>query len=277
MPQCSTTTKSIEARMGKLTGKVIEASALGNNRSAEDVGPALRRLRLMTGLTQREMAGRLNVQQAAVSKIEMGGDVHLSSVQKYVEALGATLRIDAAFPVDAPLALHIRDAFDAEYANDDQLLLPLLGDEPFRAQRDVVLSIKPQYSDKILDGKKTVELRRRFPVSAPGGTIAYIYSTSPVRAMVGVAEIKDVLKLPVSQIWTEFEDTALIEKRDFDKYFEGLEYGFALLFEDVRTLRRPIPLAELREHFGFEPPQSFLYAKRDLRKALENESAIVSH
>lgn len=263
--------------MGKLTGRVIEASAADKAHSGEHVGPALRRLRLLSGLTQIEMAKRLNVQQAAVSKIENGGDAHLSTVKKYVEALGASLRIDAAFPADAPLALHIREAFDVEYGNDDQLTLPLLGDEPFRAQRDVVLSIRPQYSEKILAGSKTVELRRRFPTSAPSGTIAYIYSTSPVRAMVGVAEIKDVLRMPVHELWTEFEDTAFIERGDFDKYFEGVDFGYALLFDDVKTFSRSIPLAELREQFGFEPPQSYLYAKRDLRKALKHEYAIVSH
>ena len=51
------------------------------------------------------------------------------------------------------------------------------------------MSIRPKYSGRIMAGEKTVELRRRFPASAPKGTIAYIYSTSPERAMVGVADI----------------------------------------------------------------------------------------
>jgi len=231
----------------------------------------------MSGLTQSEMAKLLNVQQAAVSKIEKGGEVHLSTVQRYVEALGASLRVDAVFPADAPLMLRLKDAFEAEYGSDDQLVLPLLSDEPFRPQRDVVLSIRPQYSSKIMEGRKTVELRRRFPVSAPGGTVAYIYSTSPVRAMVGVAEIKNVLKLPIEQIWSEFENCALIDRVDFENYFQGLDFGFALLFEEVRPLSRPIPLQELRDRFSFEPPQSYLYASRELRKALRDEAAVVSH
>jgi predicted transcriptional regulator/DNA-binding XRE family transcriptional regulator len=263
--------------MDKLTGKIIEASEAADHHSGHAHGLDLRRLRLLAGLTQADMAVRLNVQQAAVSKMEKGGEVYLSTVKRYVEALGASLRVDAVFPADAPLVLRIRDVFDSEFGDDDQLVLPILTDEPFRPQRDVVLSIRPRYTEKILEGRKTVELRRRFPVSAPGGTVAYIYATSPVRAMVGFAEIKNVLKLPVSQIWTEFEDTAFIEKSDFDSYFNGLEFGFALLFEDVKSFSRAIPLDELRERFGFEPPQSFLYASRDLRKALSNEEAVVSH
>ncbi|MEX5578273.1 helix-turn-helix domain-containing protein [Pseudophaeobacter sp. A-200-2] len=263
--------------MGKLTGRIVEAKAVTSGEKSPMVGPELRRLRLLAGFTQGQIAQRMNVQQAAVSKIEQGGEVYLSTVQRYVEALGASLRLNAHFPTDAPLSMKLCEAFDVEQGHDDQLVLPLLGDEPFKPQRDVVLSIKPVYTEKILEGRKTVELRRRFPVSAPNGTLAYIYSTSPVKAMVGTAAIRDVLKLPVEQIWAEFESTAFIARDKFEKYFDGLEHGFALVFDDVKTFSRPLPLSELREKFGFEPPQSFLYAKRDLRKALKNEPAIVSH
>lgn len=263
--------------MGRLTGKVIEASVATEMRQDQAAGIDLRRLRLLSGLTQAEMAARMNVQQAAISKLEKGGEVYLSTVQRYVEALGASLRVDAVFPADARIVLRIREGFELEYGHDDQLVLPILADEPFRAQRDVVLSIRPQYSEKILDGQKTVELRRRFPVSAPSGTVAYIYSTSPVRAIVGTAEIRDVLKLPVKQIWSEFEDVASIKRGDFDNYFQGVDFGFVLMFEDVRPFSRPVPLSELREKYGFEPPQSFLYASRDLRKALRDEATVVSH
>lgn len=263
--------------MGKLAGKVFEASAVAEEFERHAAGVDLRRLRLLSGLTQAEMASRMNIQQAAVSKIEKGGEVYLSTVQRYVEALGASLRVDAVFPSDVRLVLRVKEAFDVEYGHDDQLVFPLLADEPFRPQRDVVLSIRPQYSEKILEGRKTVELRRRFPVSAPGGTVAYIYSTSPIRAMVGAAEIKEVLKLPIEQIWAEFEDTAFIDRDNFESYFQGLDFGFALLFDDVKPFFRPIPLTELREKFGFEPPQSFLYASRDLRKALRHEATVVSH
>lgn len=263
--------------MGKIAGKIVEANAAHPSDGAAMVGPELRRLRLQAGQTQEQVAARMNVQQAAISKIEKGGEIYLSTVQRYVEALGASLRLNAHFPADAPLSLKLCGAFDVEQGDDSQLVLPLLTDEPFKAQRDVVLSIKPVYSERILDGRKTVELRRRFPVSAPNGTLAYIYSTSPVKAIVGTASIRDVLKLPVEQIWTEFESTAYIERDQFEKYFEGVDHGFALVFDDVKTFSRPLPLSELREKFGFEPPQSFLYAKRDLRKALQDEPAVVSH
>jgi len=262
--------------MAKLTEKVVNAVRVGGD-AGRVVGKSLKDLRELLGLTQAEMARRLDIGQAAISKIESRGDVQISSLMKYVDALGAKLNITAVFPPKAQPASHLRDVFDIDTHDEDQLCFSLFGDDLFRPHRDVVLSIRPEYSHKIIEGKKTVELRRRFPLSAPRGTFAYIYSTSPVRAMVGRAEIVDVVKLPVSEIWKKFSDRALIEKADFKAYFDGLRDGFALKFANARPLPRQLDLSELRERFGFEPPQSFLYAKPVLRMALQDEYSNVSN
>ncbi|WP_020696526.1 helix-turn-helix domain-containing protein [Reyranella massiliensis] len=261
--------------MTKFTTKTVNAIRVGD--AGRVVGDSLKDLRQLLGLTQNEMARRLGVGQAAISKIESRGDVQISSLAKYVEALGAKLNVTAVLARDAHSAAHLRDIFDAETNDEDQLCFSIFGDDLFRRHRDVVLSIRPEYSHKIIEGKKTVELRRRFPLSAPRGTLAYIYSTSPVRAMVGRAEITDVVKLPVSHIWKKYSSCAFINKADFDAYFEGLSEGFALKFANAKPLPRQLDLSELRERFGFEPPQSFLYVKPILRMALRDEYSNVSN
>ena len=257
--------------------KIVEAVRAADGDAGRVVGRSLKNLRKMVGLTQMQMAKKLGIGQAAVSKIERRGDVQISSLKKYVEALGATLQIEAAFSATTYSVLHLHDAFDGDELDENQLVMPIFGDEVFRAQRDVVLSIRPKYSEKIMDGCKTVELRRRFPISAPKGAVAYIYATSPVRAMVGSVEIADVVKLPVSAIWEDYGNYAHIEKIDFDAYFAGLKEGFVLEFANVRPLPRALDLVELRERFGFEPPQSFLYAKPSLLRALQDEYSKISH
>ena len=262
--------------MPKPRGKIVEAVRVEDSDFGRVVGGSLKALREMAGLTQHELADRLRVGQAAVSKIEHRGDVQISSLQKYVHALGATLRIDAAFSAEASRKMTLASAFDPCLNDGDQLVFPIFGGEFFRGRRDVVLSVRPNYSTKIVEGKKTVELRRRFPVSAPDGTIAYIYSTSPVQAMVGSAEIAGVFKLPVADIWKRFSKVAHVKQDTFKKYFSGLEDGFALQFRNARAFSRPLELTELRKRFGFEPPQSFLYATSTLRTALRDEYADVS-
>jgi predicted transcriptional regulator/DNA-binding XRE family transcriptional regulator len=261
--------------MRGLRGKVLKAVRVGSGDTGRVVGESLRSLRELAGFTQKEMAERLQIGQASISKMEQRGDIHIQSLQRYVEALGARLRIEAAFPKTPRIATQFGRLFENDTSDEDQLVFPLFGDDVFRQQRDVVLSIRPQYTDRIMEGSKTAELRRRFPVSAPRGAIAYIYSTSPVRAMVGSAEIADVVKLPVAQIWRRYRKCAFVSKPDFESYFSGLNEGFVLKFANARPFPRQLELSELRDRFGFEPPQSFLYATAVLRRAIQDEFASI--
>lgn len=230
----------------------------------KSVGERLRALRELTGLSQSQLAARLRISQGALSRLEKRADLQLSTMKAYVELLGASLKIEVAFANNAQRL----DLFDDTRVDDDQYLLPIFTEEQFRASRDVVLSIKPHYTSLILQGRKTVELRRRFPAQMPSGTLAFLYSTTPDQALVGTAQIAKVHKKPIKMIWSKFSKSACIDKSNFETYFAGLHEGFALEFEDVRTFPRAVGLKELRERFSFEPPQSFLYARPFLREAL---------
>ena len=56
---------------------------------------ALRKARL---LTQTELAKKLNISQASVAALEARTDLHLSTLAKYIQALGGELQIKAVFP-----------------------------------------------------------------------------------------------------------------------------------------------------------------------------------
>jgi predicted transcriptional regulator len=150
---------------------------------------------------------------------------------------------------------------------------PISGDEA--SVRSVILSIRPDYASSILTGQKTVELRRRFPLSMRGAT-AYIYVTSPTKALVGQLNIAEIQCLPLPALWKQHGKAASIQKRAFFAYFDGRDEGFALQIARVRPLARQLPLMELRERFGFIPPQSFAYAKPDLQRTLRNERSALS-
>jgi predicted transcriptional regulator len=149
------------------------------------------------------------------------------------------------------------------------------GNEPMDAipdfTRDILVSIRPRYASKILDGKKTVELRRKFPQAAVVGATALIYSSSPVRAVVGYAQIRRVLKLPVPEIWKEHGAAACLSKSAFDAYFADREFGFAILFERVRSLKKQIEAIDLKTQFGIVPPQSYRYVTEECVALLSDE------
>jgi transcriptional regulator with XRE-family HTH domain len=59
---------------------------------------ALRDLRERRGVTQEQVAGQLGTSRPNVSRIESEDDVRVSTLQRYVAALGGELELVARFP-----------------------------------------------------------------------------------------------------------------------------------------------------------------------------------
>lgn len=55
----------------------------------------LSRLRQHANLSQQALADKMGVSQANISKIEHGGDIQLSTLDRYITALGGKLSIHA--------------------------------------------------------------------------------------------------------------------------------------------------------------------------------------
>lgn len=69
----------------------------------------LRELRTARGLSQTELAKRLGVTQKRVSAIERAEDLNISTLERYVDALGGRLQANAEFD-DETVALTPRKA-----------------------------------------------------------------------------------------------------------------------------------------------------------------------
>jgi predicted transcriptional regulator len=125
--------------------------------------------------------------------------------------------------------------------------------------RQLLLSVKPRYSQLILSGRKTVELRRTRPrVDIP--TEALIYASSPTRALVGRCRVETVVALPLQEMWALHGPASAITLEDFDRYFSGASLAYGLFLTDVAALPEHVDLRELRANWaGFQPPQSFRY------------------
>lgn len=122
----------------------------------------------------------------------------------------------------------------------------------------VVISIKPQFVDRILAGQKTVELRKASARIQPG-TRALIYATSPRCAVVGEAVIRRRHQLPLDELWRQFGAQAAVSEDTFHDYYAGSTEGVAFELRGVTRYAEPVPLAELRRlGDGFRPPQSYM-------------------
>src|SRR5271167_4724034 len=90
--------------------KPIESDSVRRAKVEKHKAAMLGELRRKLDLTQAIVADRLDVTQENVSQIERGeADVRLSTLSRYVEALGGRLEVRAAFPEET-VALSVGSA-----------------------------------------------------------------------------------------------------------------------------------------------------------------------
>ncbi|QUS38084.1 ASCH domain-containing protein [Tardiphaga alba] len=129
--------------------------------------------------------------------------------------------------------------------------------------RHIVISIQPKWAGLIRSGRKTIELRRRFP-RLPAGSLAYLYESSPVCSLTALLTICAVHELSVSELWNVYGGHSCVDEAHFASYFEGRDVGYGVQIADCVSLPNAIPLAQLREQFAFTAPQSWAYASPKL-------------
>jgi DNA-binding transcriptional regulator YiaG len=59
---------------------------------------ALQELRQALNLTQEEVAAAMQMNQGAVSKMEHQSDIYVSTLRKFISAMGGQLKLVASFP-----------------------------------------------------------------------------------------------------------------------------------------------------------------------------------
>lgn len=86
----------IHEDLGEALARVVHVLKTGE-RTQEPTYP-LKQLREGRGVTQAVVATSMGIQQPSVSKIEKQDDWSLSTLQRFVEALGGELEVRARFP-----------------------------------------------------------------------------------------------------------------------------------------------------------------------------------
>jgi predicted transcriptional regulator len=139
------------------------------------------------------------------------------------------------------------------------------------AASNIIVSIKPEYARNIIAGRKTVELRRRFADTSAVGRWMLIYSSSPEKAIIGAAKIKNVHRMMVEDLWETFREEACVTRSTFLNYFSGVTEGVGVMLGLATSFNMTIPVSELRERFSFHPPQSYRYVRGQLSQLLDDE------
>lgn len=122
----------------------------------------------------------------------------------------------------------------------------------------LLLSIKPTYAIRIVDGLKTVEIRRKFSKRWEGHRVC-LYASKPIGALVGEAKIKSVTLGKPMWIWEMFNSSIGTNKEEFDAYVGSAQEVYAIQLTDILPYKAQIPLSQLTHLLSEElrPPQSY--------------------
>ena len=120
----------------------------------------------------------------------------------------------------------------------------------------ILLSIKPIYVEKILNGTKVYEYRKKAWKKHVDKIL--IYATAPVMRVVGEAEVAEVLIDEPSIVWKKTKEKSGIDKRFFDQYYAYRSQAVAYKLKNVVKYENA---KELKEYGINSAPQSFQYVE----------------
>ncbi len=119
----------------------------------------------------------------------------------------------------------------------------------------VLLSIKPEYAEKILSGEKKYEFRRAIFKDQSVKTVV-IYASSPIQKVIGEFDIECIISLDLNKLWENTKYHSGVDKEFYDSYFHGKEIGHAIKVKKTKRYRKRQDLIDFDIKY---PPQSFCY------------------
>lgn len=129
----------------------------------------------------------------------------------------------------------------------------------------ILLSINPEYVDRIFAGSKKYEFRKRLANRTVDKIL--IYSTAPIMKVVGEVQIVKTISASPTALWECTKKFAGIPRDKYRKYFKGCKVAYAYQLGQVIRYDPPKDLSEFNIHL---PPQSFIYLSE---KQVDDEGA----
>lgn len=118
--------------------------------------------------------------------------------------------------------------------------------------RAILLPVYPEYANRILTGEKRFEYRSRIPQKAISHIV--IYATTPIKKIIGIAEVEEIISGAPSSLWEKTKYAAGIPRSGFRRYFSGRSQAHAFKIGAVWHIPEKVAYC-----FAFRIPQAFTY------------------
>lgn len=119
----------------------------------------------------------------------------------------------------------------------------------------VLLSIKPEFADKIFNGTKKYEFRKNIFKNKDVDTVV-VYASSPWKYIIGEFKIDAILCGNVDSIWKQTHDFSGISENFYRMYFANKTSAYAIKIGRVTKFKKPKQLSDYHINCA---PQSFVY------------------
>jgi len=129
----------------------------------------------------------------------------------------------------------------------------------------LLISVKPEFAEKIISGEKTIELRKSAPKKVSKENYILIYVTSPVKELWGMCKINNIIKDNPISFWEDFGSKTGITEEKYKEYYKTSKNVYGIELKEVRNFSKySIELKHLKKAFpNFMPPQTYTYIKSD--------------
>ncbi len=118
----------------------------------------------------------------------------------------------------------------------------------------IILSIKPFYSELILNKEKHYEFRNFKPKNF--SSYFWVYESLPTKKLKYILKIKTPIVFP---------NTAKGLSYGVDRFNSGeMKNKYAYNIEEIYMLENPLSMNFLKDNFNFTPPQAYTYLQNNL-------------
>jgi predicted transcriptional regulator/ribosomal protein S18 acetylase RimI-like enzyme len=123
----------------------------------------------------------------------------------------------------------------------------------------VLFSVRPEFGNSIMNGTKTIEIRRRFS-KAWKGERAVFYASEPTAALLGQADIVAVHQGSPENIWKRYSSRIRCPREYFRDYVRGCDEVFAVELANPSPLMEPVYNSVLSRYTSrpLHAPQSYV-------------------
>ena len=119
----------------------------------------------------------------------------------------------------------------------------------------VLLSIKPEFAEKMFNGTKKYEFRKSIFKNKDVDTVV-VYASSPWQYVIGEFHIEKILNDNVDSIWEQTHEFSGISEKFYRTYFAHKTNAYAIKIGHVTKYKRGKRLSDYNVNFA---PQSYVY------------------